>query len=65
VDVLAKSPAATMGLRTGDVITKINGKNVSDLKQFYETLAKEGRNKLVFTINRDGQTVETLAYVGK
>jgi len=65
VDVLAKSPAATMGLRTGDVITKINGKNVSDLKEFYETLAKEGRNKLVFTINRDGQTVETLAYVGK
>jgi hypothetical protein len=34
-------------------------------KQFYETLAKEGRNKLVFTINRDGQTVETLVYVGK
>lgn len=65
VDVLAKSPAATMGLRTGDIITKINGKNVGNLKNFYEILAKENGKKLVFTVNRDNQTVDTLAYVGK
>ncbi|MEN6490860.1 MAG: PDZ domain-containing protein, partial [Rectinema sp.] len=65
VDILAKSPAATMGLRTGDIITKINGKSVNDLKDFYEILNKESGKKLVFTVNRDGQTAETLAYVGK
>ncbi len=65
VDVLARSPAATMGLRTGDIVTKINGKSVSDIKDFYETLAKESGKKLVFTVNRDNQNIETLAYVGK
>jgi len=65
VDILAKSPAATMGLRTGDIITKINGKSVNDLKDFYEILNKESGKKLAFTVNRDGQTAETLAYVGK
>jgi len=63
IDVLAKSPAATMGVKTGDIITKINGKNISDLADFYKTLAKESEKKLVFTLNRDGQTIETLAYV--
>lgn len=65
VDVLARSPAASMGLRAGDIVTRINGKPVSDLREFYEVLAKERHNRLVFTVNRDGQTVETLAYVGK
>ena len=46
-------------------ITKINNKNISDLKDFYELLAKESEKKLVFTVNRNGQTVETLAYVRK
>jgi len=52
-----------MGVKTGDIITKINGKNISDLADFYKTLAKESEKKLVFTLNRDGQTIETLAYV--
>ena len=65
VDVLAKSPAASMGLQSGDIITKINNKNISDLKDFFELLAKESEKKLVFTVNRNGQTIETLAYVRK
>jgi len=65
IDVLARSPAASMGLRTGDIITKINGKSLKDIKEFYEILAKEAGKKLVFTVNRDNQTIETLAYVGK
>ncbi len=65
VDVLAKSPAAVMGLRAGDIVTRINGRAIGDLREFYDVLAKEGRSRLVFTVNRDGQLVETLAYVGK
>ncbi|MCX7775710.1 MAG: Do family serine endopeptidase [Spirochaetaceae bacterium] len=65
IDVLAKSPAATMGLRTGDIVTRINGREIDDLRTFYAVLGQEGRKKLVFTLNRDGQTVETLAYLGK
>jgi len=65
VDVLAKSPAATMGVRADDIITKINGKSVSDLKDFYDLLAKESGKKLTYSINRDGQNIETLAYTGK
>ena len=65
IDVLARSPAASIGLRTGDIITKINGKSLKDIKEFYEILAKEAGKKLVFTVNRDNQTIETLAYVGK
>jgi len=54
-----------MGLQSGDIITKLNGKNIDNLRDFYELLAKESEKKLVFTVNRNGQTVETLAYVRK
>jgi len=64
-DVLAKSPAATMGLQSGDIITKVNGKDVNNLKDYYDLIAKNLGKKLVYTLNRNGQTVETLAYVGK
>lgn len=37
-----------MGLQSGDIITKINNKNISDLKDFYELLAKESEKKASF-----------------
>ena len=36
--VIPKSPADRMGMKVGELITKVNGKQVSNEKQFYEAL---------------------------
>ena len=61
-DVIAKSPASTMGVKPGDVIIKVNGKAVKDSVAFYRLINDPKEEKLVFTIVRDDQTVDTLAF---
>lgn len=60
-EVQANSPAATAGLQKDDVITQVNGADVSDFRALQRTLAsaKVG-DKLTLTITRGGaaQTVE-------
>lgn len=60
-DVVAKSPASVMGVKAGDIIVKINDQKVSSLATFYSLLNAPG-SKLVFTVVRDGQTLDTLAF---
>lgn len=61
-DVVAKSPASVMGVKTGDIILKINDQKVTSMASFYSLLNASGSSKLVFTISRDGQTLDTLAF---
>jgi len=65
VNVQAKSPAATIGLKVGDIVTKVNGKALSSLREFYREINDASAKKLVFTLLRDGNEIETLAYVKK
>jgi len=64
-NVQAKSPAATVGLKVGDLVTEVNGKEVSSLRDFYRLLNAPSAKEIVFTVVRDGSTVKTLAYVKK
>jgi len=64
-NVLAKSAAATVGLKPGDIITEINEKGVATVADFYRLLNDPATRKVAFTVERDGTTVTTLAYVKK
>jgi len=55
-NVVSESSASELGLRGGDIIRAINGKNVRDLKHFYELL--NSGNRIEIKINRMGSTLE-------
>jgi len=63
--IIAKSPAATLGLQNGDVITAMNDANIRNAGDFYKALNDEKAQKIQFTLQREGQTLTTLALVRK
>jgi len=63
--VIAKSPAATLGLKTGDVLTAMNETELDGLAQYYRILNDPKIAKFQFTVLRDGQVLTTLALIRK
>jgi serine protease Do len=61
-NVQTKSAGAVMGLQAGDVIVKINDKEVSTLADFYAKLSDKGAKEVWFDVLREGQTVSTMRY---
>jgi len=59
--VIEKTPAAALRLRSGDVITAVNDKKVSSIKDFYDAMNSAG-NEVWFDIYSDGHTVSTNHY---
>lgn len=47
------SPAATAGLRSGDIVTKVNNQTVETLGDFYRGLNESGSDEIVFRIRRN------------
>lgn len=60
-NVLPKSPAASLRLQKGDVITAVNGKTVKNLKEFYVELAKVEKS-VNFDVYSNGGTITTGTY---
>lgn len=56
-----KTPAASLRLQNGDVITAVNGKPVSSLKEFYAELAA-AKKSVNFDVYSNGGTVTTGTY---
>jgi len=54
--VVDDSPASALGLRSGDVIRSLNGKNVRNLKHFYSLL--NSGNRIKIKINRMGNELD-------
>ncbi|MBN2875272.1 MAG: trypsin-like peptidase domain-containing protein, partial [Spirochaetales bacterium] len=63
--VIARSPAATLGIKTGDMITAMNDEAIDSVAEFYASLNNPKTKKIQFTLQRDGQTLTTLALVRK
>jgi len=61
-DVVARSPASVMGLKVGDIVIKVNDKKVEGISWFYRAINDPANKKLSFTIVRDEQIMDTLAY---
>jgi Do/DeqQ family serine protease len=60
--VINNSPAATVGLRDGDIITAVNGETVKDIQSFYRILRDKASSELYFSIFRNGNKLESLKY---
>lgn len=60
--VQAKSPAAVMGLHTGDIITRINDKDVTSLVDFFSKISDRSSKEIWFDVLREGQTVSTMRF---
>ena len=60
-NVEAKSPAASLRLQEGDIITAVNGKAVKDVAEFYQELANATKS-INFDIYSNGGTVTTGTY---
>lgn len=64
-EVSENSAAAKAGLRKGDVITKVNDKEIFDHEQLSETIAKfEPGDKVTITYKREGKDNKTTATLG-
>ena len=61
-DVLAKSPASVMGVKPGDIIVSVNDRKVEGLASFFSFINDPKEKKLRYTLIRDDQTVDTLAF---
>ena len=60
-NVEEKSPAASLRLQNGDVITAVNGKTVANLAEFYAELAN-AQKSVNFDIYSNGGTITTGTY---
>ena len=61
-NVLEKSPAAALRIQNGDVITAVNDKKVTNLKEFYEALDLNRNKEIWFDVYNDGHTISTGRY---
>jgi membrane-associated protease RseP (regulator of RpoE activity) len=57
--VVTNSPAETSGIKKNDILTKINGKNASDLSQieYFTELKRNPGEKVQFLVSRAGQQI--------
>ena len=60
-NVEEKSPAASLRIQNGDVITAVNGKKVTNLAEFYEELSA-AQKSVNFDIYSNGGTITTGTY---
>ena len=60
--VIARSPAATVGLQRQDIITAINGEKVKDLAAFYKAMREKAARELWFDVKRGDSSLETPKY---
>jgi Do/DeqQ family serine protease len=57
--IIAKTPADTVGLRRQDIITAVNGEKVTNLASFYKVMREKAGRELWFDILRGDATLET------
>ncbi|GHU43177.1 serine protease [Spirochaetia bacterium] len=62
LQIIDKSPAAVVGLQRQDIITAVNGENVTDLPSFYRILREKAVKELWFNVTRGESTLETMKY---
>lgn len=61
-DIKSGSPASKMNLKDGDVITAVNGKKITDEKDFKDAVNNKKNKTLTFDVNRNGMCFKTEPY---
>lgn len=59
--VLAKSPASSLRIQEQDIITAVNSKKISNIREFYDELSK-AKDSVNFDVYAEGHTIETNKY---
>lgn len=65
ISVLPKTPAAALGLKSGDIITAINEKPVKTLSDFYRLINDASQKELLFKYIREEKEFKTSVYLKK
>ncbi len=60
--VYEKTPAASLRLQEGDIITAVNGKRVTSLSEFYSAMDLTKTKSIAFDIYTNGGTITTSTY---
>jgi len=60
--VIGNSPADIIGLRVGDLVTSLNGVEVSDLASYFRALRETAGAELRFGFTRGGASLESLTF---
>jgi S1-C subfamily serine protease len=50
-------PADVAGLKSGDLVTKVGGREVRSLGDFYKALNNPGSREILFAIQRQGNSL--------
>lgn len=61
-NIQAKSPAASLRLQSGDIITAVNDKKVTNLAEFYSALNTQNNRSIWFELYSDSRTITTGKY---
>jgi regulator of sigma E protease len=61
VDVNKDSPAVLAGIKSGDLITKINGQAVTSTQQLSQIVRQNLGQEITITVQRDGKPIEVRA----
>jgi len=61
-EIISGTPADIVGLRRGDIITAINGENVTDTASFFKSLREKTTSELWFGITRGDSAIESLRF---
>ncbi len=64
-NVIAKTPADTIGMKPGDIVQEVNERKVRNVGEFYRALNEPKDSKLQFNFLREGQTLSSLAFIRK
>jgi len=60
--IIQGSPADIIGMRGRDLITSVNGEEVSDLPSFFRVMRERTATELRFGFTRDGNQLESLTF---
>ena len=59
VKVASRTPAASAGIKEGDILVKFDGKEIRDYKQFRQYLySHKVKDKVSIVVNRNGKEIE-------
>lgn len=57
--VIARSPAAVVGLQRQDIITGVNGEKITDINSFYKVMREKAGREIWFDVQRGESALET------
>jgi hypothetical protein len=64
-DIVGASPASRANLRTGDIVTALDGRAVADRGTFQSLLREKMGRTVALTVARNGETIERKVQLGR